>query len=252
MASNTENAVVKVDAASSQLCVPSCMVRITGWAQSSWVPKSTCTVIPHTCSVVQLAAFLLPVRRSLDILQSIGRRARGKSKAPGLIVAVARKTPPSGRPSVVHRIQGILSGYVTVLSRLRRNLFAYISTMAAPKVDEPMLLEAGQDNSSHHFAGTETEQSGIETTSCKGSVTPLADQVAEMDDGATRRRSLSASATATAPVADSPPTYVDDGDGDVVLENVSLSYGKNQVLKKLNLRIRQGEGTALIGASGTG
>lgn len=42
-------------------------------------------------------------------------------------------------------------------------------------------------------------------------------------------------------------------DGDIVFENVSFSYDSDkQILKSLNMRIKRGESTAIVGASGSG
>ncbi|CAG1011963.1 partial L-cystine import ATP-binding protein TcyC, partial [Anaerolineales bacterium] len=42
------------------------------------------------------------------------------------------------------------------------------------------------------------------------------------------------------------------GDSVFVLENVTLSYGRNEVLKGINLKIERGEHVAVIGPSGSG
>lgn len=52
-------------------------------------------------------------------------------------------------------------------------------------------------------------------------------------------------ATETSPSSTTPRDVV-------VLNDVSLSFGQNQVLDGLNLSLRYGEGTAIIGSSGTG
>lgn len=62
-------------------------------------------------------------------------------------------------------------------------------------------------------------------------------------------------------VAEHLPRHVDakvteadseSSQAEVLLRDVWLSYGKKQVLKGLNLNIRRGEATAIIGTSGTG
>ena len=102
-----------------------------------------------------------------------------------------------------------------------------------------------------HGKDTEVDKDHADTAGDASEIfTPFPDYKAR-DNGSTAKREGDVPVTANG----HPQTCAETKDisaSEVALDNVTVKYGKRTVLDGLSFRIRRGQGTAIIGPSGTG